>query len=106
MKPPTKINRRTRRFLSGCCFVAVGILVVVLLGVLPIGWILSPSSAYFPVSGDATGQETILNVVQSVVGQSQVTDKPVSMAVDIYADAAIGVFLWEHIFKGKSDLFG
>ncbi|OQV22242.1 Transmembrane protein 5 [Hypsibius exemplaris] len=99
MKPPNKLGRRTRRCLSGCCLIIVSILVIVLLGVLPIGWILSPTNSYFPTDG--TGHESVLHVVKNVVVQPDSTEAPVLMSVDIYADAAIGVYMWEHMFKGR-----
>lgn len=60
--------------------------------------ILSPTSSYFPVEG--TGSESILHVVKSVVVQNSVPEVPLLMSADIYSDAAIGVYLWEHVFRG------
>lgn len=98
-------NSEKEIFSSFCVFIVfhfqVSIFVIVLVGFFPIGWILAPTSSYYPASG-GTGEETVLHVVKNVVAPNSATEKPVLMSVDIYSDAAIGVYLWEHIFKGRS----
>lgn len=88
---------RTKRILLSCALISFVVMVVIVISVGPISLLIFPPSVV--TSHD---QVVVQHGVAPLQKEEDRTTKPLRvLSVDIFSDAAIGIYLWEHIFRGE-----
>ncbi|GAV03003.1 hypothetical protein RvY_13494 [Ramazzottius varieornatus] len=88
---------RTKRLLLSCALISFVVMVVIVISVGPISLLIFPPSVVTSHS-----QVVVQHGVASLQKEEDRTTKPLRvLSIDMFSDAAIGIYLWEHIFRGK-----